>query len=150
MTTETETRRVTAPEARNIIFRQRLVAIVSALHDGDARDPEIRRRVGTYAHRIVRQAGARNWTDLKRRADAGTYDSLLALFQRESEAFQKAGDGKGVRVLEALALSLIARHQKQATLTPGVGFLDRFIDGCAALVRPTAKVVVNAPGTARR
>ena len=130
-------------EQRDAIFRERLIAVMTALNNGGARDPALCRRVGTVARSVTREAGVRNWAELKRRADRATYDSLLRLFERESMQFHEAGDAIGMRAVEALALSLVARHQKQADLLPGVGFLDRFIDGCADAVRPAAKVVAT-------
>jgi hypothetical protein len=131
------------------VFRQRLVAVMSALNSGEARDPALVRVVGGFAHQIARQLGAKNWADLKARADGPTYDHILSICKTESEKFQKAGNTKGVRGLEALALSLIARHQKQGDLIPGVGFLDRYIEECSSRVRPAAKVVVNTPRTTK-
>jgi hypothetical protein len=130
-------------DERDGIFRVRLVAVMTALNGGEGRDPAVRRIVGSYAYRMAKEAGAKNWADLKARADGITYDSMLRIFEEQSAKMQAAGDTKGVRGLEALALSLIARHQKQGDLVPGVGFLDRYIEGCASLVKPAAKVVVN-------
>lgn len=130
---------------RDEIFRDRLVAVMTALNGGEGRDPAVRRIVGGYAYRMAKESGARNWADLKARADSVTYDSMLKIFREQSEKLQLAGDSKGVRGLEALALSLIARHQKQGDLLPGISFLDRYIDECASLVKPTARVVVSTP-----
>lgn len=128
---------------QDAVFRARLVAVMTALKDGDGREAAVRRVVGSLAHQLARQAGAKNWSELKNRADGPTYDALLKVFSDQSEKFSKTGDSKGVLGVEALALSLIARHQQQGDLLPGVGFLDRFIEQCAALVRPPAKVVVT-------
>ena len=135
---------------RDDIFRERLVAVMTALNGGEGRDPAVRRIVGGYAYRMAKESGAKNWADLKARADGVTYDSMLKIFREQSEKLQQAGDSKGVRGLEALALSLIARHQKQGDLLPGIGFLDRYIDECASLVKPAAKVVVTTPAAPRR
>ena len=134
---------------RDEIFRDRLVAVMTALNGGEGRDPAVRRIVGGYAYRMAKESGARNWADLKARADSVTYDSMLKIFREQSEKLQLAGDSKGVRGLEALALSLIARHQKQGDLLPGISFLDRYIDECASLVKPTARVVVSTPAPRR-
>jgi len=130
-------------EQRDAIFRERLIAMMTGLNDGGARDPAMRRRVGSYARNITREAGIRSWAELKQRADAATYDSLLRLFERESVKLHEAGDTTGVRAVEALALSLVARRQRQADLLPGISFLDRFIETCADAGRPAAKVVAT-------
>ncbi len=128
---------------RDDIFRERLVAVMTALNGGEGRDPAVRRIVGSYAYRMAKESGARNWSDLKARASGPTYDSMLRIFAEQSSKMQQAGDAKGVRGLEALALSLIARHQSQGDLVAGIGFLDRYIEECASLVKPAARVVVN-------
>lgn len=135
---------------RDEIFRDRLIAVMTALNSGEARDPAVRRVVGSYAYKLAKDAGAKNWADLKARADGQTYDAMLKIFSDQTARMQEAGDTKGVRGLETLALSLIARHQKQRDLVPGVGFLDRYIEECASLARPAAKVVVNTTPAPKR
>ena len=134
---------------RDDIFRERLIAVMTALNSGEGRDPAVRRIVGSYAYRLAKEAGAKSWADLKARASSQTYDAMLKIFEEQSSKMQQAGDAKGVRGMEALALSLVARYQKQGDLVPGVGFLDRYIDECASLVKPTAKVVVTTPAPKR-
>ena len=134
---------------RDDIFRERLVAVMTSLNSGEGRDPAVRRIVGSYAYRMAKESGAKNWADLKARASGPTYDAMLKIFEEQSTKMQQAGDTKGVRGMEALALSLIARYQKQGDLVPGVGFLDRYIDECASLVKPTAKVVVTTSAPKR-
>lgn len=129
---------------RDTIFRDRLIAVMTALNGGEGGDPALRRLVGSYAYKLAKDSGAKSWADLKARASAQTYDAMLKIFEEQSVKMQQAGDSKGVRGMEALALSLIARHQKQqGELMPGVGFLDRYIDECASLVKPPARVVVT-------
>jgi hypothetical protein len=136
-------------EARDQLFRQRLVAFMAALNGGEAKDVELRRAVGLFAYRLAKNAGARNWSDLKTRLDAAGYDALLQKLTEQTEVQQNAGDQVSVRAIEALTLSLVARYQRQGDLVPGVGFLDRFIESCASLVKPAAKVVVSNPTPAR-
>jgi hypothetical protein len=136
---------------REEIFRERLIAMMAALNSGESKDPAVRRVVGSYAYKLSKDAGAKSWGDLKARADGSTYDAMLKIFSEQSAKMQLAGDTKGMRGLEALALSLIARHQKQRDLVPGVGFLDRYIEECASLAKPAARVVVvNTPPASKR
>ena len=132
-------------EERDKIFRERLVSLMTVLNGTEGRDPALRRAVGSFAYKLTKQVGAKNWTDLKMRVDAASYDSMLRLFTEQGAAFHESGDKAGARGVEALALSLVARHQKQSDLVPGVRFLDRFIEICTALVKPAAKVVVSTP-----
>ena len=128
---------------RDAIFREKLVALITALNSGEAREPGLRRLLGAYAYRFAKEAGAKSWADLKRRADAPTYDTILAMLQRQGAEHSKTNDTKALRALEALGLSLIARHQAQGDLVPGAGFLDRFIGDCESAYRRAGKVVVT-------
>ena len=116
-------------ETRDQIFRERLVELVARVNASLGDDRKVRHLIGAYVTRLSKEAGARDWPDFKRRADGRTYDSLLKLFQRESESASKAGDTLTVRALEVLAISLIARRQYQADLTQGIHFLDAYIEG---------------------
>ena len=76
-------------EERNQIFRERLVALITDLNSGTAKDKQLRRRVGIIADRIVREVG----TLLD---DPAAYERLVC---RE----MPFGDGHAAaRVLEAL------------------------------------------------
>ncbi|MEO8757195.1 MAG: hypothetical protein ABI398_05525 [Devosia sp.] len=134
---------------RDIIFRERLVALMSDLNGGEGRDKQLRRLIGLYSEKLAREAGARNWADLKSRADAPTYDSMLQLFQKQSEAAAAKGDDTTVRVFEVLAISLIARRQYQDELLPGVDFLDRYIEECAQNARAAGGAFITPPASAR-
>jgi hypothetical protein len=136
-------------EERNQIFRERLVAVMTDLNSGAAKDKQLRRRVGIIADRIVREAGTRDWSDLKERADGPTYDSLLTLFQRQSADLQKSGDTIGVKAFEVMALSLIARRQYQADLATGVTTLDKWIGECMVHARRAGAQFIPAARTGR-
>jgi hypothetical protein len=127
------------------VFREKLVALMTALNGGESRDISVRRVVGGYAYQLVKRFGAKSWGDLKLRADGELYDHLLNSFKAESEKFQREGNDKGIRGVEALAVSMIARHQKQPDLMPGVNFLDRYIEDCLALSTPPSSKVVAKP-----
>jgi hypothetical protein len=138
-------------EERNQIFRERLVALMTDLNAGTAKDKQLRRRVGIVADRIVREAGTRDWSDLKDRADGPTYDSLLNLFQRQSVELQKTGDAIGVKAFEVMAISLIARRQDQADLAAGVMTLDKWIGECLGHARRAgAQFIPASRSRARR
>ncbi len=132
---------------RDIIFRDRLIAIISELGPGgsQAKDKSLRRTVGSYAKRMAREAGARDWGDLKERADGATYDSALQLFQKQSEAAQRSGNAADVRAFEVLGLSLIARRQEQPDLRPGIVKLDEFIRNCESEQRRSIEIVTPRP-----
>ena len=120
---------------RDQIFRDRLIKLMSELNTGEEITGKLRRMLGAFANRLTRDAGARDWADLKERADGPTYDSLLRLFQRESERAVTNEDELMARSMEVLAISLIARRQYQADLVPGVIMLDKFIGVCEGVAR---------------
>lgn len=136
-------------EERNQIFRERLIAVMTDLNSGAAKDKQLRRRVGIIADRIVREAGTRDWSDLKERADGPTYDLLLTLFQRQSADLQKTGDTAGVKAFEVMALSLIARRQYQADLATGVTTLDKWIGECLVHARRAGAQFIPAARSGR-
>jgi hypothetical protein len=127
-------------EDRDAIFRERLIAVMTALNGGEARDVTVRGVVGGFGHQLVKRFGAKNWGDLKMRADGEVYDILLNSFRAESEKFSREGNEMGVRGMETLALSIVARHQGQPDLMPGVNFLDRYIEECVELATPSDDV----------
>ena len=120
---------------RDQVFRDRLVTMMAELNTGQTITGKLRRLIGAYANRMSRDAGARDWSDLKQRADGPTYDSMLRFFRRESERATKMDDTLTLHAVEVLALSLIARRQYQADLVPGVMFLDKFIAVCETVAR---------------
>ncbi|MBI4920270.1 MAG: hypothetical protein HY834_00840 [Devosia nanyangense] len=130
---------------RDAIFRERLVALMTAIKGKEGNAPKLRRLVGAYATKMAKEAGARDWADLKQRADAPTYDSALKMFQTQSQAASKAGDTDAVRALEVLAISLVARHQYQEDLAPGVAMLDDYIAKCGAVARRSGMQFLAKP-----
>lgn len=129
------------------VYREKLVALMAALNGGEARDPGVRRVIGSVAHQLTKQIGAKSWTELKSTIDADAYSQLIRMFQEEGRKAATAGDHKTVRGIEALALSLVGREQQQSQpeVRPGLGFLDRFIEDCASKVRPPSRVVHTPP-----
>jgi len=128
---------------RSEIFRTRLIAAMTELNADKGADPHLRRTLGNLALRLSREARARNWSDLKERADPATYDSLLKLFQDYSEDANRKGDQITVRALELLGLSLIARNRHEEDMQPGVQALDNYIADCTA---SAAKGTLHMPG----
>jgi len=120
---------------RDIIFRDKLIALVSDLYAGEGRDKKLRRTIGMYSDKFAKDAGAKDWDDLKARADDPTYDSLLKYLMAQSEFMQKHNDLEGVRAFEVLAISLIARRQTTEELQVGIDTLDRYIAECARNAR---------------
>ncbi|HEX4297857.1 MAG TPA: hypothetical protein VHZ56_07525 [Devosia sp.] len=130
---------------RDTVFRERLVALMTDLNGPEGKERPLRRMVGAYAKRLYSEAGARDWTDLKGRADAKTYDSMLNLFQRESEKALRDDDKVSARAFEVLALSVIARRQQQDDLVRGIELLDKYITQCITLAERTRTGFVHVP-----
>ena len=129
-------------EQRDLVFRQKFLGVMTRLNAGDRNSPEVRRQVGAIANELTRQAGTRAWNDLKRRADGPTFNSLLGLFQKQSESAARMKDDKAVFCFEVLAVSLIARTQRQEDLLEGVRILDQFIANCEKAARKAGIAVI--------
>ncbi len=134
---------------RDEIFRGRLIALMGDLNAGGSRDPQLRKVLGRIALKLYTDGGARNWADLKERADGPTYDSLLRLFQKQTELANKQGDATTVTAVELLGISLIARRQYQTDLEPGVAYLDQFIEEVANYER-NGGMKLHIPAKGRR
>jgi hypothetical protein len=133
---------------RDQVYRERLVSLIAEIKERAGNDRRIRRLIGAYADRMSKDAGARNWADLKARADDPTYDSMLNMFQREAASAAKADDPKTVSALEVLGISLVGRHQNQADLLPGMVFLDKYIAESEVMAaRANARFVPVKRGT---
>ena len=123
-------------EAGELVFRQRLIAVMKALNAGDARDPTVQRVIASFGAQLLQQLAVRSWGELKTSASGEQFNQMLQIFRDESAKFAASGDRKAVLGVEALALSLVARDQTgQRDLTPGIRFLDDYIEDCVALVR---------------
>lgn len=134
---------------RDLIFRERLIAVMTDLNGSIGKGASLRRLVGSYAKRLFTEAGARDWGDLKQRADGATYDSMLKLFNTQSQSAAAKGDTVAVRAFEALALSLIARRQYQADLQAGITFLDNYIADCVKFAKRSGVMRINPQRPAR-
>lgn len=131
---------------RDAVFRDKLVTLMRDLTAGEGRDKKLRRTIGMFSDKLAKDAGARDWSDLKERADGPTYDSLLQFFQGQTAIMLKHHDTEGARALEVLAISMIARRQYAEDLQPGIDFLDRYIAECASNARKRGAHVLPATG----
>jgi hypothetical protein len=131
-------------EERDHVFRDQLVGLMTFLNSPESKVRGFRNRIGAIAMGMAKDAGARNWTDLKQRADGPTYDSMLRMFQRESQIAQKAGDDRVMHAFEVLAISLIARRQAQPDLMAGIDMLDKYIEGCESAAKRAGTQLIAA------
>ena len=74
-------------------------------------------------------SGYRDWRLISVAREEGDLDDIRAVL----------GNDTTIEAYRALGFDLV----------PGVGFLDRYIDECASLVKPAAKVVVTTPAPKR-
>lgn len=114
---------------RDYVFRDRLMTLVEQLRN----DPDIQkvyRRVARASYQMVKEADARDWEDLKERADGHTYDSMLQLFDQHKQSAAANDDTPMQRAMDVLALSLVARRQDQPDLQPGIDYLNKIIAMC--------------------
>lgn len=123
-------------------LRKNLQQLMDALKAGEAQDPALKRAVGSMGREICRQNAVRSWAEFKQQLKADHMEKLLASFKQLSDSFKLKGDAKAIRAVDVLLLSLL--KPERAALVPGARALDRYVDGCIAALRPSARVVASS------
>lgn len=108
-------------------FRLRLAALLKDLKDDGRKDPEAMYLIGSLAARLIDSSGSRDWPSLKASLTAESYDNMLASFQTQGNALYKEGKQKATYAIQVLAMSLIATHMRDETITKGAALLDHLI-----------------------
>lgn len=91
--------------------------------------------LGSLAARLVREAGADNWTDLKLRIGPTALAELVTTLNAQADAHAAAGKAKPAYVAHLLALSLVAGRVDDATVRQRDQMLNTFIDTAATVFR---------------
>jgi hypothetical protein len=125
-------------EARQKIFTKQLHSVMAGLLTSRA-DPKQRAFVRNAVQQMMDKTRAKSWLDIKRGLDAQNYDSVLTALQDGAKNLKQQNEPLGVRAMEALGVSLIARHQSDETLKPVVRMLDEYIENCVARGDPKPK-----------
>lgn len=116
-------------------LKQRLAAVLRDLKEEGPGDPEAVWMIGSLTALITDKAGAPSWSVYKKSITRREYDGLLADFQRQGNGFYQAGEVKRAYAIQALALSLVCRTQKDPEIRQGEALLDQLIQGAVAIFR---------------
>ncbi|MDB5539671.1 MAG: hypothetical protein JWQ89_1398 [Devosia sp.] len=108
-------------------FKERFVAMLQDFRSNGDKDPEAMFLIGSLAARLVDRARQPSWAAFKANMVPPVYDKLLSDFQKQGNDFHKEGKAKHAYAIQVLAMSLVARTQKDAQVRTGEGLLDEML-----------------------
>ena len=109
-------------------FKERFIAVMKNLHTDGRNDAEAMWLTGSLAARLVDKSRQGSWTQFKASRTKRGYDQLLADFSVEGNAYHTQGKVKQAYAVQLLAMSMIARYQKDEDVQFGLKLLDELID----------------------
>jgi len=124
-------------------FKERFIAVMKNLHTDGQKDAEAMWLTGSLAARLVDKTRQGSWTQFKATRTKRGYDQLLADFSVEGNAYHTQGKAdfsvegnayhtqgkvKQAYAVQLLAMSMIARYQKDEDVQFGLKLLDELID----------------------
>lgn len=109
-------------------FKERFIAVMKNLHTDGQKDAEAMWLTGSLAARLVDKTRQGSWTQFKASRTRRSYDQLLADFSVEGNAYHTQGKAKHAYAVQLLAMSMIARYQKDEDVQFGLKLLDELID----------------------
>lgn len=118
-------------------FKQRFITVLDDLRTDGVQDGEAMFMLGSLAAKMVAQGKVKSWSALKSNLSQEAYASLLSTMQTRGNDLAKQGSHKAAYALQALAVSLVARAQKDPDVLQGDKLLDQLIDSAVAQYRET-------------
>jgi hypothetical protein len=116
-------------------FKERFVAVMRDLKEHGAKDPEAMWVLGSFATRLTNLSKRRTWTEFKAALTAPAYDQLLNEFQTQGNAYYRQRNAHAAYAIELLALSVVARTQRDPQVREGEKLLDQAISAAVAFYR---------------
>ncbi len=116
-------------------FKERFAAVLLDLRSNGGKDPEAMFLIGSLAARLVDRARQPNWAAYKASMAREVYDRLLGDFQKQGNGFHAEGKAKHAYAIQVLAISLIARTQRDAEIRAGDALLDEMLGFLIAAYR---------------
>lgn len=116
-------------------FKDRFVAVLQDLRSNGGKDPEIMFLIGSLAARLIDRARQSSWVAYKVAMAPEAYSKLLSDFQKQGNDFHREGKAKHAYAIQVLAISLIARTQKDPEVRAGDGLLDEMLGFLIAAYR---------------
>ena len=87
--------------------------------------------LGSLAARLVREARADNWTDLKLKIATDSLEELVVTLDQQAATYQAEGKTKPAYVARLLGISLVAGRLPDPVLKQRDQLLNNFIDTAA-------------------
>lgn len=117
-------------------FKHHFATVLRDLRQDGARDPGAMMLLGSLAADLATEMNASTWSRAKDGMTANAYDALLQKLQEEGNAHHAAGRAAHAYVIQAIAVSLIARTQgNDPDMLAGDRLLDGLIDRAIVLYR---------------
>jgi hypothetical protein len=124
-------------------FASRFHAMVDELDRAGRTNEETMWHLGSIAGRLVTDARADNWTDLKLRLDRATLEATIDTLEAEAAGFDAANQPKPAFAARLLGMSLVAGTLTDPLLRQRDLMLNMFID-TAAIVFIQTKSALGA------
>ena len=105
--------------------------VVDALDQVARKDNETMWLLGSLAARLVKEARADNWTDLKLRIGPKSLEELVTTLDTQAAAYQQDDKIKPAYVARLLGISLVAGRVSDPKLRQRDQLLNTFIDTAA-------------------
>jgi hypothetical protein len=109
-------------------FRERFVAVMQDLREGQKDNPEAMFLIGSLAARLIDKAGQKNWAAYKASLGEFENDALLVDLRKKGNDFYAQGKDMQAYALQVLGTSVIARTQNDPQVRAGNRLLDEMID----------------------
>jgi hypothetical protein len=112
-------------------FAAQFHGVIDDLDRHGRNDNETMWLLGSLAARLVREARADNWTDLKLKIAPDSLEELVDTLDRQAGAYQAEGKTKPAYVARLLGISLVAGRLPDPALKQRDQLLNNFIDTAA-------------------
>ena len=119
-------------------FKERFVAVIRDLDEHGRKDPEAMALIGSFAAGLIDVYKLKTWTQFKGALTQPAYTQLLKDFEEQGNKHHREGSARSAYAIQLLAVSVIARTQKDPEVRAGEKLLDQAID-TAVLVHRKAR-----------
>jgi hypothetical protein len=126
-------------------FAAQFHRVIDELDRHGRSDNETMWLLGSLAARLVREARADNWTDLKLKIAPESLEELVDTLDRQAASYQAEGKTKPAYVARLLGISLVAGRLPDPALKQRDQLLNNFIDTAAIVFIQSHNAASPAP-----
>jgi len=109
-------------------FKHRMASVYNDLQSHGIKDPKAMAAIGRLGRRLSEDAGVKSWSELKRGLTAESFRWLLKEMETNGNRLYLEGKDFDAYAVQLLAMSLVARTQKDPDIRGGEALFDRLID----------------------